>query len=414
MIPNAFAENVPDWVKNTAGWWAEDAISETEFVNAIEFLVKENIIQVNVSQTSETSQGVPGWVKNTAGWWAEDAISETEFVNAISYLIKAGIINVQKQLTSQIEIEKFVEKKLVVITRDELDPYINLHGFRGPEIEKNKPDNTFRIFTVGGSTTFSTGVEDEFTWPSLLQENLDSLKTTTKIEVINAGLSGATSYSNSKLIKNKLISFEPDLIILYEGVNDQGCLMSEFENANTVVTKQKIFDKCEVYLLDEYPFHMAERYSELCEFAQKNGFGVIISFQPSVELEGKILTNQEIDSYFIRPQHPILIEDYEKLKKTILERTNNCNAVVDLGRIFDDYDLPIYTDYHHVGKLGNSIVAENISDLVVPILAEKNILDEKPNDLHKIIPKKYDLGPDLKNSDFSGMDLEDRNFFGQT
>ena len=36
LIPNAFAESVPDWVKNTAGWWAEDAISETEFVNAIE------------------------------------------------------------------------------------------------------------------------------------------------------------------------------------------------------------------------------------------------------------------------------------------------------------------------------------------------------------------------------------------
>jgi len=23
MIPNAFGEYVPDWVKNTAGWWAQ-------------------------------------------------------------------------------------------------------------------------------------------------------------------------------------------------------------------------------------------------------------------------------------------------------------------------------------------------------------------------------------------------------
>ena len=61
MIPSAFAENVPEWVKNTAGWWATDVISETEFVNAIEFLVKENIIQVNVSQAFETSQGVLDW-----------------------------------------------------------------------------------------------------------------------------------------------------------------------------------------------------------------------------------------------------------------------------------------------------------------------------------------------------------------
>ena len=35
LIPNAFAD-VPDWVKNTAGWWAtDDKISETEFVNAM-------------------------------------------------------------------------------------------------------------------------------------------------------------------------------------------------------------------------------------------------------------------------------------------------------------------------------------------------------------------------------------------
>ena len=98
IIPSAFAESVPDWVKNTAGWWATDAISETEFVNAIKFLVKENIIQVDTSQATETSQAVPEWVKNTAGWWATDTISEIEFVNAIAYLIKIGIITINEKL----------------------------------------------------------------------------------------------------------------------------------------------------------------------------------------------------------------------------------------------------------------------------------------------------------------------------
>ena len=108
FIPNAFAENVPNWVKNTAGWWATDAISETEFVNAVEFLVKENIIQVNVLQTSETSQGVPAWVKNTAGWWAADVISETEFVNAIAYLIKVGIISIDSSKSPELSAEMWI------------------------------------------------------------------------------------------------------------------------------------------------------------------------------------------------------------------------------------------------------------------------------------------------------------------
>ena len=36
MIPNAFTQDViPDWIKNNAGWWADDKISEAEFINAI-------------------------------------------------------------------------------------------------------------------------------------------------------------------------------------------------------------------------------------------------------------------------------------------------------------------------------------------------------------------------------------------
>ena len=42
------AENqaIPFWIKNTAGWWASDAISDADFVNALQFLVKEDIIKV--------------------------------------------------------------------------------------------------------------------------------------------------------------------------------------------------------------------------------------------------------------------------------------------------------------------------------------------------------------------------------
>ena len=51
-VPFSNAQSVPDWVKNTAGWWATDAISETEFVNAIEFLV-------NVGTVSYTHLTLP-------------------------------------------------------------------------------------------------------------------------------------------------------------------------------------------------------------------------------------------------------------------------------------------------------------------------------------------------------------------
>ena len=108
MIPSAFAE-VPDWVKNTAGWWATDAISETEFVNAIEFLVNEEIIQVSdTTSGKDGSESIPSWIKNNAGWWAEGQIDDETFVNGIEFLIKEGIIQIK---TEQSELQILLQKR---------------------------------------------------------------------------------------------------------------------------------------------------------------------------------------------------------------------------------------------------------------------------------------------------------------
>ena len=79
MAPMVYAEYVPSWVKNTAGWWATDAISETEFVNAIEYLVKTGIIQVSSSESTESSQGVPDWVKNNDSWVKARISTDSDF-----------------------------------------------------------------------------------------------------------------------------------------------------------------------------------------------------------------------------------------------------------------------------------------------------------------------------------------------
>ena len=46
IVPGGYADHhaVPDWVKNTAGWWATDAISENEFISSIEWLISNGII----------------------------------------------------------------------------------------------------------------------------------------------------------------------------------------------------------------------------------------------------------------------------------------------------------------------------------------------------------------------------------
>lgn len=43
---SAYAESVPEWIKNIAKLWSEGKITDTEFLNAIKFLIEKNIIQV--------------------------------------------------------------------------------------------------------------------------------------------------------------------------------------------------------------------------------------------------------------------------------------------------------------------------------------------------------------------------------
>ena len=84
---------VPEWVKNTAKWWTENQISDTEFVQAIEFLAKQEIIDIPpTKQTEDAAQSVPDWIKNTAEWWSDDLITEDDFIAAIQWLATNGII----------------------------------------------------------------------------------------------------------------------------------------------------------------------------------------------------------------------------------------------------------------------------------------------------------------------------------
>ena len=43
------AQQIPDWVKNTAKWFGDDLITEGEFLNAIKFLIENDIIIIEKS-----------------------------------------------------------------------------------------------------------------------------------------------------------------------------------------------------------------------------------------------------------------------------------------------------------------------------------------------------------------------------
>lgn len=99
LDPSSPAEStvIPDWVRNNAEWWSKDLIGDGDFLSGIEYLIIQGVIQIPIipaDNGTESSSFVPSWIKDTADWWAEGLVSDSEFVNGLQYLISNGIITV--------------------------------------------------------------------------------------------------------------------------------------------------------------------------------------------------------------------------------------------------------------------------------------------------------------------------------
>jgi len=390
FIPITNAESVPDWVKNTAGWWATNFISETEFVNAVTFLVNEGIINVNKQEQA----------KNYTQMWLKDKINDEEFLKNIKtvknnyflstsddFLLPEWIINnpgaVSYRILGDSEFKAdYLEKELESChnsTKECEIPYINSQGFRHSELELEKKDNVIRIFTVGGSTTYGVGVNyDIETWPGILQE-ITNEYFPEKFEIINAGIPGGNSEHEYLLLINKIAKFQPDIIIQYDGYND----WKEYDVDDTL-----------------------QNWKKSCEFSQKNGFKHIIIVQPLVVSGNRVLTIEEMNNGldFIN-----YIQKSQKYVDKFNELEKFCTGAYDFRNIFDYVFEPIFYDEGHVLEPGNRIIAENIFPIITlnsELEFNEHITDKSKFYWDKPSEVVYAVNSDFSNRIFKEMNLE--------
>jgi lysophospholipase L1-like esterase len=98
-------------------------------------------------------------------------------------------------------------------------PDHNSRGYRGGEIITPKPDGIFRIFAIGGSTTYGVSLKNNETYPALLQQILHE-RGYSNVEVVNGGVPQYATYDNLVNFELRLLDDQPDMIITYEGIND--------------------------------------------------------------------------------------------------------------------------------------------------------------------------------------------------
>lgn len=107
---------------------------------------------------------------------------------------------------------------------------INSKGFRGNEFFEKKTKGTYRIIALGDSWTFGMTVDEQYVYPQKLESLLNADFPDKKTEVLNFGVMAFTSLQGLNLVKEKLVKFEPDLIIIAYNTNDQRGPVAGFKN----------------------------------------------------------------------------------------------------------------------------------------------------------------------------------------
>jgi len=97
---------------------------------------------------------------------------------------------------------------------------LNARGQRATnvrDLQVPKPAGVFRIVCEGGSTTLDIlASDDALTWPA----RLGALLSPRGVDVANAGFSGWTSLESLVSLETRDLDLEPDLVIVFSGVND--------------------------------------------------------------------------------------------------------------------------------------------------------------------------------------------------
>ena len=91
--------------------------------------------------------------------------------------------------------------------------------FNYQEFPREKSGNSYRIFCMGGSTTYGRPYGDRVSFCGWLRTYLKAADPVRNWEVINAGGISFASYRVAKLM-NELSQYQPDLFIIYSGQNE--------------------------------------------------------------------------------------------------------------------------------------------------------------------------------------------------
>jgi lysophospholipase L1-like esterase len=271
--------------------------------------------------------------------------------------------------------------------------------------------NSYKVFTLGGSTMWGTGSPDWGTIPAYLQAGLEALRGK-PVCVVNFGESGFVS---TQEVIELLLQLEsgnvPQLVLFYDGVNDEyaayqsgrpevhmnlSAISARFEERKSAVSFVE-------WLKTSYSFLLSERfaarlrqeaktspkiityetmgidtttladsvaqmylanYKTVKALSQEYGFKYFFFWQPVIWFGNKPLTSEEqAIKLGTDPARMRLSNSIYRTIELVASEAEYENLYY-LGDIFDKYTSLIWIDGWHVTPVGNQLIAQKMLDVV--------------------------------------------------
>ncbi|MCF7765705.1 MAG: tetratricopeptide repeat protein [Verrucomicrobia bacterium] len=212
---------------------------------------------------------------------------------------------------SPLFVEQRVDGRTVMATARE-----RLSLFNPQQFSRKKTPGTFRIFSVGGSTTFGRPYADATSFSGWLREFLPAGAPARKWEVINAGGVSYASYRVAHLME-ELIQYEPDLFVIYSGHNE----FLEHRLYTKVIEAPKISHRLRRTIGRLRTATLVGRFLEKA-----------IGGRPQPGSESPTLLSGEVDAQLDHTVGPSSYHRDEESKKQILDHyAFNVNRMIDIA-----------------------------------------------------------------------------------
>src|SRR3972149_6210044 len=146
LIENISAQEeiFPLWLKTNALWWGEPKISEPSCGPGLvldkstdECVIHDELdtTGIFVDTIDEHQKIVVSWIKVTTLWWGQDKISDQDFINALQYLVENNVLTLESEIQSKplAKLKPLPEDLIVWPKIDKIEDF-NVQGHKNTDL----------------------------------------------------------------------------------------------------------------------------------------------------------------------------------------------------------------------------------------------------------------------------------------